>query len=105
MQRDSASELVAPHLLEINLDTEEEPRPIYISALLTDEEKEAYRGKDPIWSLEPSLTTDDKPIKFSAREQVQPRPRPEGVLPFAMKEEKMRAGRTTRDDRSEEMRH
>ena len=48
MQRDSASELVAPHLLEINLDTEEEPRPIYISALLTDEEKEAYRGKDPI---------------------------------------------------------
>lgn len=33
---------------------------------------------------------------------MQPRPRPEGVLPFAMKEEKMRAGRTTRDDRSEE---
>lgn len=34
---------------------------------------------------------------------MQPRPRPEGVLPFAMKEEKMRAGRTTRDDRSEEV--
>lgn len=54
-------------------------------------------------TLEPSLTTDDKPIQSSAREQVQPRPRPEGVLPFAMKEEKMRAGRTTRDDRSEEV--
>ncbi|KAK8492037.1 hypothetical protein V6N11_014160 [Hibiscus sabdariffa] len=45
-----------------------------------------------------------EPIKLSAREQVQPRPRPEGVLPLAMKEEKMRAGRTTRDDRSDRRR-
>ncbi|XVF75588.1 hypothetical protein PTKIN_Ptkin13bG0198900 [Pterospermum kingtungense] len=40
---------------------------------------------------------------LSAREQVQPRPRPEGVLPLAMKEEKIQAGRMTRDDRSEEV--
>lgn len=37
---------------------------------------------------------------------MQPRPRPERVLAFAFcfdKEEKMRAGRTTRDERSEEV--
>lgn len=37
---------------------------------------------------------------------MQPRARPERVLAFAFcfdKEEKMRAGRTTRDDRSEEV--